>query len=491
MDNETNPREELYNRFKEALRQPVGERFFDEDELVEIYDYAGDRDDDYVQLEVLLCGVRLYPESVPLTERKALLYLDTTDDRTSERTKAAENFLKDNPEVSSTIFDIARLEINPPTNAPDALEYLLSQHDTFNDEEIIRFVDLAIDLDAYAWLIENFDRISDKVPYKPSLLYEIAREADDRNDNETLIRMADALIELEPFTATYWMMLLRGQARLDRNDEARQTFEYAKALAGDAPDAVMALVDIVYHNAPYLLRELVEPMKRLVADHPDDFSYTDGLCAVYSQLNYKDSIITALLKDYVNAHPGHGYALRQLLMFNTRDAKKYIDIYFDTLGPDDEPDFDVEELTASLCIRSAFDTAAHLIGKIFHRTAENNESVFATMLEIEFRLQNYEHVVELCTLYQTIFALAADNPFKGMATIYIYVLSLIKTKRYDEALAFAKERSPRMQSLMRGAPIAIRMSIRCLLTFFDKIRRHPADEELYWEYFDMLALGKF
>lgn len=288
MDNETNPREELYNRFKEALRQPVGERFFDEDELVEIYDYAGDRDDDYVQLEVLLCGVRLYPESVPLTERKALLYLDTTDDRTSERTKAAENFLKDNPEVSSTIFDIARLEINPPTNAPDALEYQLSQHDTFNDEEIIRFVDLAIDLDAYAWLIENFDRISDKVPYKPSLLYEIAREADDRNDNETLIRMADALIELEPFTATYWMMLLRGQARLDRNDEARQTFEYAKALAGDAPDAVMALVDIVYHNAPYLLRELVEPMKRLVADHPDDFSYTDGLCAVYSQLNYKD-----------------------------------------------------------------------------------------------------------------------------------------------------------------------------------------------------------
>ena len=64
MSNEKNPREELYNRFKLSLSRPVTERFFDEDELVEIYDYAGDVSDDYVQLEALFCGARLYPESV-------------------------------------------------------------------------------------------------------------------------------------------------------------------------------------------------------------------------------------------------------------------------------------------------------------------------------------------------------------------------------------------------------------------------------------------
>ena len=59
--NEDNPRKELYNKFKASLCQPVAERFFDEDELVELYDYAGDINDDYVQMEVLFCGARLYP----------------------------------------------------------------------------------------------------------------------------------------------------------------------------------------------------------------------------------------------------------------------------------------------------------------------------------------------------------------------------------------------------------------------------------------------
>ncbi len=42
MSDDENPREELYQRFRESLRRPVSERFFDEDELVEVYDYAGD-----------------------------------------------------------------------------------------------------------------------------------------------------------------------------------------------------------------------------------------------------------------------------------------------------------------------------------------------------------------------------------------------------------------------------------------------------------------
>ena len=46
MSEELNPREELYRRFRESLSKPVLERFFDEDELVEIYDYAGDLNDD-------------------------------------------------------------------------------------------------------------------------------------------------------------------------------------------------------------------------------------------------------------------------------------------------------------------------------------------------------------------------------------------------------------------------------------------------------------
>ena len=164
-----NPREELYRRFKESLTHPVLDRFFDEDELVDIYDYAGDMDDDYVQLEVLLCGARLYPESEILAERKALLYLDTTDEATDERTKAAASFLADNPEASSIIFDIARLEVAPPENGEDALDFLFKQYSRFDDEEVIRLVQLALDLDCYSWLIAHLEDLKKKIDYLPTL----------------------------------------------------------------------------------------------------------------------------------------------------------------------------------------------------------------------------------------------------------------------------------------------------------------------------------
>ena len=61
-------------------------------------------------------------------------------------------------------------------------------------------LDLTIDLGQYGWLVENLDKIAEKVPYKPTLYFEVAREADNSYDNETLVKVADQLIELEPFT---------------------------------------------------------------------------------------------------------------------------------------------------------------------------------------------------------------------------------------------------------------------------------------------------
>ena len=125
MAEETNPREELYERFKASLKRPVADRYFDEDELVEIYDYAGDLSDDYVQLEVLFCGARLYPASASLAERRALMYLDTSVDDSDEPTPAAGSFLNDNPELQTPLFEIARLQINRPSDPEGALEYIL------------------------------------------------------------------------------------------------------------------------------------------------------------------------------------------------------------------------------------------------------------------------------------------------------------------------------------------------------------------------------
>lgn len=77
MDDEESRLEELYNRFRNSLTEPISERYFEEDELAALYDLAHDRDDNYVMLEVLLCGARLYPDSRLLAEKRLTWYMDS------------------------------------------------------------------------------------------------------------------------------------------------------------------------------------------------------------------------------------------------------------------------------------------------------------------------------------------------------------------------------------------------------------------------------
>ena len=213
MSDDENPREELYQRFRESLRRPVSERFFDEDELVEVYDYAGDLNDDYVQMEVLFCGARLYPESQALSERRALLYLDTSIDDSDTPSPAAGEYINDNIDTFSPIFDIVRLETEQPSEPKEALEFLLTQYGTFNDEEMIRFCDLALDLGQYDWLKKNLERLKTKTDNKDIIHFEMMNAADENGDNDFMARMAEELIESEPFNVGYWHRLFRAQAR--------------------------------------------------------------------------------------------------------------------------------------------------------------------------------------------------------------------------------------------------------------------------------------
>lgn len=74
MEEPADERRQLYDRFRSELATSPRDMFFDEKELVEIYDQAGDLDDEHVKLEVLLHGFRLYPDSEDLAMRRAYFY---------------------------------------------------------------------------------------------------------------------------------------------------------------------------------------------------------------------------------------------------------------------------------------------------------------------------------------------------------------------------------------------------------------------------------
>lgn len=489
MNEGQNPREELYQRFRESLSKPVLERFFDEDELVEIYDYAGDLDDDYVQTEVLFCGARLYPESQPLAERRGLLYLDTSIGDSDEPSPAAGAFLDDNADMSSPLLDIARLTVNPPSDPEGALEFLVTQYNRFNDEEMIRFVGLAFDLHCYAWVVKNLERLRAMTDNPPILMYELVREADANLDNETMEMAADELIEAEPFNAGYWIALFKAQARAGKEEAARSTFDYAASLATDDTDSLIVLANDAYLFAPYLKTEAFDILEECRKKDPKNYAFTDMQVALLAASDMPGAAI-ARIKDFLTENPGDTQALRQLLRCNVGDCGSFIDAYIIANGPEALNTDDMPEFMSMLVSSSAYVSLKELVRRIEDVPTMQSE-LFCAYVEALFATGEYSEVVSAVESYTKMDEVPAV-PVRCAVLTFAYMTSLMKTGRSEaDALAFFESVRPLLEQAIVASIMPVRMCIRLVFTLADKIRRHPASEKFYWECFDMLWYSKF
>lgn len=484
---EDNPRQELYERFRKSLTKPIAERFFDEDELVELYDYAGDLNDDYVQMEALFCGARLYPESVALAERRALLYMDTTVDD-GVPSPAAGAYAEDAGVSGSLLFDIVRLQSSRPDDPVAALEFLLNQYDGFSDEEAIRFLDLAFDLDQYSWVLERLPELRKRVKYQPVIVYELMREAEERADDEATIRFAEELIESEPFVPAYWLTLFRAQARSERTEAARSTFDYARALAADADDVLLGLAEGVYLYAPYLYKEAIELLDSLIEAHPEEFGYVDCRCALYARMGSAAMAVSSL-KSYLDRNPTDGRALRQLLACNARDLELYVARYFDQMPPGVVTAEALEETMTMLSVNGS-SRAILALAENLPDDVDMTVPMFCAVVEANFATWHYRRVIDMVDSYDHLDQVL-DATLKGVAVCYSYEVAAMKLGLGEKAVALAARVRPMMEEVMTVAPMPVRMAVRSLATLHDKIRRHPVSEQLYWEYFDMLPYGKF
>ena len=199
-------RRELYERFREELRTDRRSMFFDEDDLIELYDYANDRRDRFTALEVLFCGERLYPSSTALAERRALFYLNLDDEAAAE----AVELLPDDSMIKR--LTALRVSHADTETARKELDTLLSTRSAFSDEEIIQLSDTAEELGLYDWLLANRSKIAAHTDYPPTFLYELCQIAQSQDPEEAL-RILEDLTMMEPFSIDFW--LLTGQIQLE------------------------------------------------------------------------------------------------------------------------------------------------------------------------------------------------------------------------------------------------------------------------------------
>lgn len=220
---------ELYDRFRAELKAGARDMFYDEDDLVMIFDIAADEHDNYTQIEILMLGQKLFPDSEQLLIRRGLL-IDPYEE------KPLMAFLENNVSRRGVIWDILRLKA-PRLSYQDAvaaMSDMLKDAWFKDDEDIIQFVELVNFYEAGDWFLENYEEFLKHCAYRDTALNESARIIEPYNP-EVSIKLLEELSRLDPFNANTWLKLSELYIQAGRKEDSVTAMEYAKAINPDDP----------------------------------------------------------------------------------------------------------------------------------------------------------------------------------------------------------------------------------------------------------------
>nr|MBD5377006.1 tetratricopeptide repeat protein [Bacteroides sp.] len=236
----------LYDRFRNVVGRGGSQRhdeeaYFDEDDIIEIYDYANDHNDDFIKIEALFYGARMFPDSEALRIRRDYLYYylgydDAVRVMLERRT---------NPTTLSRLLALRSLtDRSQPTHKE--LSEILDAAESLDDEEVIQFVTEASTPENYQWLLANVERIRAKCSYLPTLYYELASAAENNSDYPTAIAMAEELTMLEPFNLDYWELLAEIQTVTGDFKSALSSLDYSLAIDPDSAKSKILKASALY-----------------------------------------------------------------------------------------------------------------------------------------------------------------------------------------------------------------------------------------------------
>lgn len=316
-------RRELYDAFRAELKGGGGIGFYDEADLVEIYDQAADLEDEYTKIEVLMVGARLYPQSEQLAARKGFLYYSLgMDDGVTDTINSRG--------TGSVLWQVLQLREN---NASDQeiisrLEKLLADNESLDDEAIIQVVDLASTDAIYQWIKQNEGVLRTKTDYLPTLLYELYIMGEYNEDNEYAIQKLEELTEIDPFTLDYWVILSELYVKAGNVEGALSAADYALAINSGDVSALVAKADAMTYVTPVDSQGMKEMLEPLISDEMTDPKVLKLYAAALIDIGQADEakrLIMANLKD----NPTWREVIDVLLFLDVDDAYSALKAYND------------------------------------------------------------------------------------------------------------------------------------------------------------------
>ena len=432
----TNERQKLLDRFLTEI-QAGGQPFFDEDDLIEIYDYANDLGDEYAQLEIINCASRLYPTSVPLAERKAYYYYDLGND------EAARTALASLP-PTSVLGDILSVLLDKPRPAVAAhrLDAILDSVDSLDDEEVIQLVDAASDLQLYDWMLKRQDKIRQLCSEFPqAFLYELIGVAEMKEDYETAVKLGEQLTDLEPFNCEFWELLADIHIEhLKEFDKGLNDVEFALAINPDSSRALYLKARALYElSRP--TDEILKPIQRVMKITPDDpMPVHFAAMVLFDRESVSEA--TDMLEAFRKKHPDDLTTVEYLTLLRKGNVRD--DIFAPLFESPATADSNAEHLAGAArnyADQGEFATAAALLLAVSRRHPLDDLTEF--LFETLYRTGAYNEIIERWP--------GVDIQWRTMVTDYVYALSLMRTGRCDEAF----EKVPPLLVIWQSLPDTI------------------------------------
>ncbi len=449
-----NENETIYRRFKSWLSNRSGE-YFDEDDIIDIFDTAGDFNDEYVRMEALFYGAKHYPDSLPLADRRAILYHTYSD-------TMRDDYLVDHPELVTFISSLLRLiSVQPaPEQAKEHLANLVAGADDLEDEEVIQLVDTASALGVSDWLIENLPMLKTKTSYPQTLLYEIDVVFESQKRYDVCLVVLDELTMLEPFNGEFWRLHAATSLELGNIEQTLSSIDYALAINPADEIAMLVKAEALFRSGDKSnILKAVDILEPLVKQDPDRESYTHPLAMCYLALE-QDEKLGVLLDKMQPKQPGDVWVAGTFMQLNPDKCKQAIADFAEASEHEEE-----EWTRLALFVGTSMPSegADVLLEAIKH--IELTEG-WEMLMQLLYNAGRYE---ELCELVKS----GEDNPSLRAAFTHdmsmLFVKSLLAIGETDNARAYAQTWCDSFRRNPMSDNPAVALKLEAISLFMNKI----------------------
>ena len=422
MDSEQRRVKKLFLAFKRSIIHGDIPTEFDESDLIDIYDYATDSNDEYVQMMVLLSAARMYPDSPEIAQRRGYYFYEHMPlSEGAEALAAAHN-------NETPLWTILKELLNSPDerNPQLMMDYILSNFSDYDDETIIQMIDACIYLGIFDWLKEHKSEIQNKCMYPETFLYELAQEADSSGDTEFALKVLEELTNLVPFNSSYWYMLSQCYLVLGDYENSLNAIDYALAIDPKSVEMRIRRVHLVF-LIDGNRKEAERKMLDIISEYPDNLNAVFAYVSMLIMDNQREVAAEILLR-YVQAAPENRDLVNNMINLELKDfSAKALDIYYDKVSKDA-----TEWMTwaANYFDAGQYRQCADIL-LAYVRNDISRLSRYDYLLESLYMCSEFD---EICKIYDDMITTGSINSINlsSMEALYM-VLSMMRTGRTEDA----------------------------------------------------------